>query len=115
MVMTLRIVNQVPPYLHLPRSFHLSDSLYALHALGQLGLVYNSRLSSRLNDCPRLIHAVQVCRPTDVLATVLRVDPAERHGHITEIIDGRKAILCKERSLVKYPANTQLSQQLATY
>ena len=79
----------------LPSRLHLTDPLNAGHALGQLRLVDDSGLASGLQDGSGLVHAVQVGCPADVLAGVLRVDPAEVHGDVAEVKDGSEAVLYK--------------------
>ena len=77
----------------LPPRLHLTDPLNAGHALGQLRLVDDSGLAGGLQDASGLVHAVQVGSPADVLAGVLRVDPAEVHGDVAEVEDGSEAVL----------------------
>jgi hypothetical protein len=84
--------------LHLPGGLHLSDALDTLHALWQLRFVNDSRLASGFDDCPCLIHAVEVGGTAHVLTTVLRVDPAKVHGHVAKIVDGIEAIFLRKLS-----------------
>ena len=77
----------------LPSGFHFPDPLNAGHTLGQLRLVDDSRFSGCLQNSTSFVHAVQVGGAADVLAGVLRVDPAEVHGDVTEVKDGSETIL----------------------
>lgn len=76
----------------MPGRFELPDLLYALHSLGKLGIVDDPRFSSGPDDGSGLVHAVQIGGTADVLAAVFRVDPAEVHGHVAEIVNRGEAI-----------------------
>lgn len=76
----------------LPGGFHFADHFHALHALGQLGIVNDALAARRLDEGPSLVHAVLIGGPADVLAGILRVDPAEIHGHVAKVVDGREAV-----------------------
>ncbi len=65
------------------------------HSLWQLRFINDSWLSSGLQDSPGLIHAIQVRGSADILARILRIDPAEVHRDITEIEDWSKAVFYK--------------------
>lgn len=75
------------------------DLLQALHALWQLRIINDSRLSGRLDEGAGFVHAVQVGGAAQVFARIFRVNPSEVHSDVAEIVDWSEAILCKAKNI----------------
>lgn len=89
--------------LPLPGGFHFTNALDALHALGNLRVVNDARLAGGLDERARLVLAVQIGGAAQVLAAVLRINPTEVHGNVTEVVDGREARLVRQGLAVEEP------------
>lgn len=78
-------------------SFKFPNLLKGLHALGNLGLVDDTRAAHSLEGGPCLIHAPEVGGPTQVLARVLTEHPVHDQSHVAKVVDWSKAIFWSEK------------------